>query len=255
MQGEEKGPHSGCPRRSRSLFLLAEQAASAAACVLFSFQKADQKVKESSQGRSQEWPGASQAARGMRKMPQHSGGSALAVTFSLRSPESSFHSLHPYLRALLWVRDVLPTPKSLDLVKGSSAQRQGNGANALSVPDSAGCPQQPQAPRTSRTSLRFSWAPWASVLQAATEQPIRRRRVLASCNDLKRAGETSEPSSLAFAGAHPGGIWATTQTPRRGFQTTEARAHGSQAFASLTASVFLDVPSTLTSPHVRLLLF
>lgn len=139
MQGEEKGPHSGCPRRSRSLFLLAEQTASAATCVLFSSQKADQKVKESSHRCSQEWPGASQAARGMRKMSQHSGGSALAVTFSLRSPESSFHSLHPCLRALLWVRDVLPTPKSLDLVKGSSAQRRE-------------CPQR----------TRFSWLPSAA---------------------------------------------------------------------------------------------
>lgn len=53
------------------------------------------------------------------------------------------------------------------------------------------------------TLLRPSWTPWASVLQAATEQPTRRRWFLALCTNLKRTEEKSEPDSLALAGAHP----------------------------------------------------
>lgn len=44
------------------------------------------------------------------------------------------------------------------------------------------------------TLLRLSWAPWASVLQAATEQPTRRRWLLVSCTSLERAERRQGPA-------------------------------------------------------------
>lgn len=112
----------------------------------------------------------------------------------------------------------------------------------------------PGAPKI-LTLLRPSWTPWASVLQAATEQPTRRRWFLALCTNLKKADEKSEPGSLALAGAHPAVVQATAQTRSAGFQTAEVRACGSQALASLTASFLLGVSSPLTCPTVRMLAY
>ena len=83
--------------------------ASPVACVATS-----QKVEESSHCLSQGRLGASQAVQGwgaVRKMSWLSGGSALAMTFNLRSLESAFLFLHLHLKATLWVRDLQPTPK------------------------------------------------------------------------------------------------------------------------------------------------
>lgn len=55
------------------------------------------------------------------------------------------------------------------------------------------------------TLLRPSWTPWASVLQAATEQPTRRRWFLALCTNLKKTDEKSELDSLALA--RPTQLW------------------------------------------------
>ena len=60
------------------------------------------------------------------------------------------------------------------------------------------------------TLLRLSWAPWASVLQAATEQPTRRRWLLVSCTSLERAERRQGPDHRRPAQTQRG-------FPRRGW--------------------------------------
>ena len=60
------------------------------------------------------------------------------------------------------------------------------------------------------TLLRLSWAPWASVLQAATEQPTRRRWLLVSCSSLERAERRQGPARCRPAQTRRG-------FPRRGW--------------------------------------
>lgn len=144
------------------------------------------------------------------------------------------------LRAPWWLRDLPPTPNCLDLVTGHTAQRQGDGPN---VPR---CPQQPPVP------------PKMPYLAEALLDPLGFR--------VTGGHGAADPAQVVPGIVHrpQGSRWkvraagAPTPAPschlghqadmEESFQTTGARARGSQAFGSPTASVSPGVPSTLTCP-------
>lgn len=131
--GGRGGARPRPPRRSPALFLSAQQAASAAG--LFT------EGRSVGQGRALTRPLSGVAWR----RPGCTGRREGVPAWRRLCPHSNLRSevtvqcpplfLHPHLRAPLWVRNLQPTPMCMNSVKGSSAQRQGNGPNVPRLPD------------------------------------------------------------------------------------------------------------------------
>ena len=178
--------------------------------------------------------------RAEREMSQHFGASALAAS-GLQSENA--RNCRPHW----WIRDLPSTPKCLDLVEGSCAPRQGNGPDALQVPDWPSSPQQPRGPEAPHLaeallgSLGFCVAGGHGAAHQAQVVP-------GLMHHPQESRELSEPGPLALTGAHP-----AVRSPHRhggeAFRVAEAGAGGCQALASLTASALPAVPSALTCPR------
>ena len=118
-------------------------------------------------------------------MSQGLGASALAVSsLVLRTVGTAFYpgrseALHAAPECSEWSRTALPRGRGM-------ARRPPRHPPGAALLGAAGAPKR-------RTLLRLSWAPWASTLQAATEQPSRRRWFLVSCTSLQRTEGSQGP--------------------------------------------------------------